>query len=147
MPDGWSLWSLRKSVVYWMGWIQQWGKMFDRNHKESFMMRDWCSGEEENCRRTVDLQANKEQHKWALMDPSQWAVHVWVSSIRDHDDRANMSSVHALQWSLVLSLLLGMCNRLTFSIKLPGHLHCLWAHYRDNGDIECFVSQRGLSIF
>jgi len=46
-----------------------------------------------------------------------------------------------------LSLLLGMSNRLTSLIKLPGHLHCLWAHYRDNGNIECFVLQLGLSIF
>ncbi len=28
-----------------MVWIQQCGKMFDRNHKETFRMRAWCSGE------------------------------------------------------------------------------------------------------
>lgn len=35
--------------------------MFDKNHKETFRMRDWCSGEG-NRGRTVDLQTDKE-HK------------------------------------------------------------------------------------
>ncbi len=41
-----------------MVWIQQ-CKMFVRNHKETFRMRAWCSGEV-NREKTVDLQTNKE---------------------------------------------------------------------------------------
>ncbi len=49
-------------MVYWMVWIQQWGKMFDRNQKETFRMRDWCSAEG-NRGRTVDLQTkNTNEH-------------------------------------------------------------------------------------
>lgn len=46
-----------------------------------------------------------------------------------------------LLWVLFL---LGLCSRLTFSIKLPGRLHCLWAHYRDT---LCFVLQWVLFLF
>ncbi len=56
-----------------MVWIQQWGKMFDRNQKETFRMRDWCSAEG-NRGRTVDLQTkNTNEHWWTrASEPFMW---------------------------------------------------------------------------
>jgi len=41
------------------------------------------------------------------MDLSQEAVHLWESSIRDHDDRASMYSVHACNGPLPVVFVVG----------------------------------------
>ncbi len=124
-----------------MVWIQQWGKMFDRNQKETFRMRDWCSAEG-NRGRTVDLQTkNTNEHWWTrASEPFMWGKAQSDMKI----ERACLPYVPAKVLLWVLFLLLCLCSRLTFSIKLPGRLHCLWAHYRDT---LCFVLQWGLFLF